>query len=116
MRADLRIPHLRSLAAATGRSQAELIRDAIRRAITSVPERRFRSLGQGVGTGAPRTRAAALALARRHRDLAIGLADASLIVLAQRFRTRRLVTFDEPAFRNVSPLQGGTFTLLPADR
>jgi len=60
--------------------------------------------------------ATALALARRHRDLAIGLADASLVVLAQRFRTRRLVTFDERAFRNVSPLQGGTFTLLPADR
>jgi hypothetical protein len=47
---------LRSLAAATGRSQAELIRDAIRRAITSAPERRFHSLGQGVGTGAPRMR------------------------------------------------------------
>ena len=60
--------------------------------------------------------ATALALARRHRDLAIGLADASLVVLAQRFRTRRLVTFDERAFRNVSPLQGRTFTLLPADR
>jgi uncharacterized protein len=59
--------------------------------------------------------AAALALARRYRDLAIGLADASLVVLAQRFRTRRLVTFDERAFRNVAPLQGGTFTLLPAD-
>ena len=59
--------------------------------------------------------AVALSLARRHRDLAIGLADASLVVLAQRFRTRRLVTFDERAFRNVAPLQGGTFTLLPAD-
>jgi uncharacterized protein len=60
--------------------------------------------------------ATALALARRHRDLAIGLADASLVVLAQRFRTRRLVTFDERAFRTISPLQGGTFALLPADR
>ena len=47
---------LRALAAATGRSQAELIRDAIRRAVTSAPERRFHSLGQGVGTGAPRPR------------------------------------------------------------
>src|SRR6266540_2395540 len=60
--------------------------------------------------------AAALAVARRHRDLAIGLADASLVVLAQRFRTRRLLTFDERAFRNVAPLQGGAFVLLPADR
>ena len=47
---------LRSLEAATGRSQAELIRDAIRRAVASAPERRFRSLGQGVGTGAARPR------------------------------------------------------------
>ena len=57
----------------------------------------------------------ALAVIRRYRDLAIGLADASLVVLAQRFRTRRLLTFDERAFRAVAPLQGGTFTLLPAD-
>jgi uncharacterized protein len=55
-------------------------------------------------------------LARRYRNLAIGLADASLVVLAQRFQTRRLLTFDERAFRSVLPLQGGTFTLLPADR
>jgi predicted nucleic acid-binding protein len=58
----------------------------------------------------------AVALVRRYRELAIGLADASLVVLAQRFRTRRLLTFDERAFRNVLPLQGGTFALLPADR
>jgi predicted nucleic acid-binding protein len=57
----------------------------------------------------------ALEIARRHRDLEIGLADASLVVLAQRFRTRRLLTFDERAFRNVRPLQGGAFLLLPAD-
>ena len=59
---------------------------------------------------------AALRVARRYRDLELGLADASLVVLAQRFRTRRLVTFDERAFRAVAPLQGGSFTLLPADR
>ena len=58
----------------------------------------------------------ALGVARRYRDLALGLADASLVVLAQRFRTRRLLSFDERAFRTVVPLQGGTFTLLPADR
>jgi predicted nucleic acid-binding protein len=59
---------------------------------------------------------AALRVARRYRDLELGLADASLVVLAQRFQTHRLVTFDERAFRNVRPLQGGSFTLLPADR
>jgi predicted nucleic acid-binding protein len=58
----------------------------------------------------------ALTVIRRYRDLALGLADASLVVLAQRFRTRRLLTFDERAFRAVAPLQGGTFTVLPADR
>ena len=54
-------------------------------------------------------------LARRHRDLELGLADVSLMVLAGRYRTRRVVTFDERAFRTVTPLQGGSFTVLPAD-
>jgi predicted nucleic acid-binding protein len=59
---------------------------------------------------------AALRVAHRYGDLELGLADASLVVLAQRFRTRRLVTFDERAFRTVAPLQGGSFTRPPADR
>lgn len=54
-------------------------------------------------------------LARRHRDLELGLADVSMVVLANRYATRRIVTFDERAFRTVAPLQGGTFTVLPAD-
>ena len=55
-------------------------------------------------------------VASQYHALALGLADASLVVLAHRFKTRRLVTFDERAFRTVTPLQGGAFTLLPADR
>ena len=51
----------------------------------------------------------------RYRDLRLGLADASLVVLAHRYGTRRILTFDERAFRSVSPLQGGSFTVLPAD-
>lgn len=51
----------------------------------------------------------------RFRDLRLGLADASLVVIAERFATRRLLTFDERAFRAVPPLQGGSFTILPAD-
>src|SRR5512135_2619112 len=35
-----------------------------------------------------------------------GLADALLVVLAERYRTRRLLTFDERHFRAVAPLQG----------
>lgn len=60
-----------------------------------------------------------LAMARqvlaRYADLRIGLADASLVVLARRFGTRRMLSLDERAFRAVRPLQGGSFTILPAD-
>ncbi len=54
-------------------------------------------------------------LARKYRSLKLGLADCSLAVLAQRYHTRRILTFDERAFRRVVPLQGGAFTVLPAD-
>ena len=56
-----------------------------------------------------------LAQVHRYVDLDLGLADLSVIVLAHRHRTRRLLTFDERDFRVVSPIQGGAFTLLPAD-
>jgi len=59
--------------------------------------------------------AAARDVIDRYRDLRIGLADASLVVLASRYDTRRVLTFDERAFRAVAPLSGGSFTLLPAD-
>ena len=54
-------------------------------------------------------------LARRYRDLELGLADVSLVMLAIRYRARGIVTFDERAFRTVAPLQGGSFIVLPAD-
>jgi len=44
-----------------------------------------------------------------------GLADLSVVLLAARHRTRRLLTFDQRHFRAIRPLQGGAFTLLPAD-
>lgn len=58
---------------------------------------------------------AARDLARRYRDLELGLADASLAVLADRHRTDRIASFDERAFRAMTPLRGGAFTILPAD-
>jgi predicted nucleic acid-binding protein len=58
---------------------------------------------------------AARQLIVRHRDLRLGLADASLVVLARRYATTRILTLDERAFRAVAPLQGGSFTILPAD-
>lgn len=54
-------------------------------------------------------------LDRRYASLDLGLADLSVVVLARRFETTRIVTFDERDFRAVTPLQGGSFTLLPAD-
>jgi uncharacterized protein len=51
----------------------------------------------------------------RYRDLQLGLADASLIVLSYRYRTNRVLTLDQRAFRAVRPLQGGAFMVLPAD-
>jgi uncharacterized protein len=58
---------------------------------------------------------AALQLDRRYADLNLGLADLSVAVIAQKLGTRRILTFDERHFRAVRPLQGGVFTLLPAD-
>lgn len=51
----------------------------------------------------------------RYADLGLGLADCSIMVLAERFGTRRLLSFDERHFRAVAPLQGESFQLLPAD-
>jgi predicted nucleic acid-binding protein len=35
--------------------------------------------------------------------------------VAHRYGTNRIVSFDERHFRAVTPLQGGAFTILPAD-
>lgn len=57
----------------------------------------------------------AVALEARYHDLDVGLADLSVVVLADRHRTRRVLTFDERHFRALRPLSGGHFTILPAD-
>lgn len=54
-------------------------------------------------------------LERQYADLDLGLADCAIVVLAERFRTNRLLSFDERHFRAVTPLQGGAFEILPAD-
>lgn len=59
--------------------------------------------------------ASAVSVMTRYRDLDIGLTDASLVVLAERYRTTRLLTLDERHFRVVTPLSGGAFELLPSD-
>ena len=52
----------------------------------------------------------------QYRGLRLGLADASVVILAQRWSTRSVATFDQRHFRAVAPLQGGAFQLVPADR
>lgn len=47
---------LRRLAAAKGESQAELIREGVRRLLREGSERKFRSMGMGEGDGEPRPR------------------------------------------------------------
>jgi hypothetical protein len=54
-------------------------------------------------------------LCAQYRDLQLGLADASIVVIAKQWSTRSVATFDQRHFRTVAPLQGGTFRLVPAD-
>lgn len=83
---------------------------AARRFLSDLAEERFQ-----VGALTVAEYALALAVHDRHAALDLGLADLSVIVLAFRYRTTRLLTFDERDFRQVTPLQGGAFSLLPAD-
>jgi uncharacterized protein len=59
--------------------------------------------------------AAAAATARRYGDLSIGLTDASIVVLAGRHGTNRVLTLDERHFRALRTPAGEPFTILPAD-
>ncbi len=91
-------------------------------------------LGQRVGRGPRRNFIADLAAGRftvacleredyatigdldaRYADLELGLADCALVVIANRYGTDFIVSFDERRFRAVTPLRGGAFTILPAD-
>ncbi len=59
---------------------------------------------------------AAVAVIEQYRSLRIGLADASIVVLAERYGTRDILTLDERHFRVLRPLTGReSFRLLPAD-
>ncbi len=61
--------------------------------------------------------ATAVRVAEQYADSALGLADASLVALAERLATVRIATLDERHFRAVRPLAAGdAFRLLPMDR
>lgn len=55
-------------------------------------------------------------LNERYRDLSPGLADLSIVALAARYGTTRVLTLDQRHFRAMRPLQGGVFTVLPFDQ
>ena len=48
----------------------------------------------------------------RHAELDLGLADLSIVVLAARFETLRLATFDRH-FRTITSLDGRSFEVVP---
>ena len=49
----------------------------------------------------------------RYADHAIGLADASNVVLADRYRTTTIATLDRRHFSVLRPLSGGYFAIVP---
>jgi hypothetical protein len=51
----------------------------------------------------------------RYASLGIGLADASLVVLASRYGVRDVLTLDERHFRVLRAAAGRSFRILPAD-
>lgn len=55
----------------------------------------------------------AAAVIARFSDQAVGLADASIVVLADRYRTREVLTLDHRHFEVLRPLSGGRFKLIP---
>ena len=59
--------------------------------------------------------AAAQTIIERYADLQLGLADVSIVVLAQRYNCLDLLTLDQRHFRAVLGPNGVPFRLLPAD-
>ena len=49
----------------------------------------------------------------RYADQAIGATDASIVILADRYRTREILTLDRRHFDVLRPLSGGRFKLVP---
>jgi len=55
----------------------------------------------------------ATAVIAKYRDQSIGVADASSVVLADRYRTRQILTLDRRHFDVLRPIGGGRFSILP---
>lgn len=57
----------------------------------------------------------AAGVVERFADLGVGLADASIVVLADKYGSRDVLTLDEPHFRALRTSAGEAFRLIPAD-
>jgi predicted nucleic acid-binding protein len=55
-------------------------------------------------------------LIEKYRDLDLGLSDASVVAVAERLGTDRILTVDQKDFRVMRSANGRPFHLLPADR
>lgn len=56
---------------------------------------------------------AAAVVIGKYADQQIGITDASLVVLAERYSTRTVLTLDRRHFAVIRPLTGGRFTIRP---
>ena len=54
-------------------------------------------------------------LEKQYADQDVGLAHLRTVIVAGRYATHRILTFDERHFRSLRPIDGGHFTLLPMD-
>jgi hypothetical protein len=57
----------------------------------------------------------ALEIIEKYRDQDVGLADASIVVLAHKYGTRDVLTLDERHFRTLRTIDRRKFRVLPAD-
>ena len=55
----------------------------------------------------------AASVIKKYRDQQIGAADASNVVLADRYRTRTIATLDRRHFSVLRPMGGGRFAIVP---
>lgn len=55
----------------------------------------------------------AIDVVERYRDQDIGLADASIVTLADRYATKSILTLDRRHFSVLRPLDGGRFRIVP---
>ena len=56
----------------------------------------------------------AAGVVHRYQDQNVGVTDASLVVLAERYGTRTILTLDRRRFGVLRPLSGGRFRIVPS--